>query len=61
MNKTLTEKKKRIVPKVPVQIIVKREFVGEKSLTDALTPIIYDDLRKQIEEGDTFDYPPQCA
>lgn len=56
-----TEKKKRIVPKAPVRIVVKREFVGDKSVTDALLPIIYDDIRKQLEDSDTFDCPQQCA
>lgn len=56
-----TEQKKRIVPKGKVQIIVKREFVGEKSLTDAFIPIIYEDIRKKLETGDTFDCPTKCA
>ncbi len=56
-----TNKKKRIVPKGKVQIIVKREFVGEKSLTDVFIPIIYDDIRKKLENGDTFDCPTKCA
>ena len=55
------EKKKNRAAKPPVQIIIKREFVGEKSLADAITPIIYDDIRKKLEETDTFDIPPFCA
>lgn len=61
MNNTENTKKKRIVPKGKVQIIVKREFVGEKSLTDVFIPVIYEDIRKKLETGDTFDCPTKCA
>lgn len=61
MQNTSMEKKKNRAAKPPVQIIIKREFVGEKSLADAITPIIYDDIRKKLEETDTFDIPPFCA
>lgn len=51
-NKTTT-KKTRITG--PVKVIVKREFTGEKSLEDAFSNVIYEDLRKKIEKDDTFD------
>lgn len=61
MQHTEMEKKKNSAAKPPVQIIVKREFVGDKSLADVITPIIYDDIRRKLEESDTFDIPPYCA
>lgn len=54
MNET-TKKKKRITPKNGVQIIVDREFIGEQSLSEAFIPILYDDLRKTLEENRTLD------
>ena len=47
--------KKRIVPKAPVQMIVSREYVGTQTVTEAFIPIISEDIRKKIAEGDTFD------
>lgn len=61
MKNTDTQKQMNSAAKSPVQIIIKREFVGEKSLADAIAPIIYDDIRKKLEETDTFDIPPFCA
>ncbi|WP_270387963.1 stage II sporulation protein R, partial [Blautia hansenii] len=46
---------KRIVPKAPVQMIVSREYVGTQTVTEAFIPIISEDIRKKIAEGDTFD------
>ena len=49
------KKSKRIVPKAPVQMIVSREYVGTQTVTEAFIPIISEDIRKKIAEGDTFD------
>ncbi|HEM4811151.1 TPA: stage II sporulation protein R [Streptococcus suis] len=46
---------KRIVPKAPVQMIISREYVGTQTVTEAFVPIISEDIRKKIAEGDTFD------
>ena len=48
-DKKADKKRKRIVPKAPVQMIISREYVG------AFVPIISEDIRKKIAEGDTFD------
>ncbi|MGQ7560540.1 hypothetical protein ACTGUR_02015 [Streptococcus suis] len=52
---TADKKRKRIVPKAPVQMIISREYVGTQTVTEAFVPIISEDIRKKIAEGDTFD------
>lgn len=41
--------------KAPVQMVVRREFVGTQTITDAFIPIIYEDIRREITKADTFD------
>lgn len=45
MEKQTTQKRN----KAPVTLIVQREFIGEKKLSEMMFPIIYEDLRKKIE------------
>lgn len=54
-DKKTTEKRKRIVPRTPVQMIVNREYVGTQTITEAFIPIISEDIRRKIAESDTFD------
>lgn len=54
-DKKTNKKRKRIVPKAPVQMIISREYVGTQTVTEAFIPIISEDIRKKIAEGDTFD------
>ena len=54
-DKKADKKRKRIVPKAPVQMIISREYVGTQTVTEAFVPIISEDIRKKIAEGDTFD------
>ena len=49
------QKRKRIVEKQPVQVIVSREYVGTQTVAEAFIPIISEDIRRTIAEGDTFD------
>lgn len=35
--------------KAPIHLVVQRVFVGEKSINEVMFPIIYDDLRRQLE------------
>lgn len=44
--------RKRI--KRPARLIVQREFIGEKNVKEVMLPIIYEDLRQQMERR-TFD------
>ena len=37
------------------RLIVQRVFTGEKSMEDVLFPIIYEDLRRQLEHRRTLD------
>ena len=37
------------------RLIVQRVFIGEKGMEDALFPIIYEDLRRQLERCRTLD------
>ena len=48
-------KRKRVTPKAPVQMIVRHEFVGTKTVTDAFIPIIYEDIHKTVSGADTLD------
>ena len=53
---SLTNKKrKRIIPKARVQVIISREYVGTQTVAEAFIPIISEDIRRKIAEGDTFD------
>ena len=54
-DKKEDKKRKRVVPKAPVQMIISREYVGTQTVTEAFIPIISEDFRKKIAEGDTFD------
>lgn len=54
-DKKANKKRKRIVAKQPVQMIVSREYVGTQTVTEAFIPIISEDIRRKIAEGDTFD------
>ena len=54
-DKKANKKRKRIVAKQPVQMIVSREYVGTQTITEAFIPIISEDIRRKIAEGDTFD------
>ena len=54
-DKKASRKRKRIVARQPVQMIVSREYVGTQTVTEAFIPIISEDIRKKIAEGDTFD------
>jgi len=42
-------------PRTPVKVIVEREFIGDKTLTEAFIPVIYEDLRRKAEQARTFD------
>ena len=54
-DKKTDKKRKRVVPKAPVQMIISRKYVGTQTVTEAFIPIISEDIRKKIAEGDTFD------
>ena len=54
-DKTANKKRKRIVARQPVQMIVSREYVGTQTVAEAFIPIISEDIRRKIAEGDTFD------
>jgi len=45
----------KTIKKKPVNILIKRKFVGKQSFTDALIPIICDDMRKEFESNRTLD------
>jgi hypothetical protein len=54
-DKKANKKRKRIVAGQPVQMIVSREYVGTQTVAEAFIPIISEDIRRKIAEGDTFD------
>ena len=54
-DKKANKKRKRIVAKQPVQMIVSREYVGTQTVAEAFIPIISEDIRRKIAEGDTFE------
>ena len=51
MVKQTVQKRRKPRPR----LIVQRVFIGEKSMEDALFPIIYEDLRRQLERRRTLD------
>ena len=54
-DRKTTGRRKRIVPKGQVQMIIRREYIGTQTVAEAFVPIISEDIRKKIAEGDTFD------
>ena len=54
-DKKANKKRKRIVARQPVQMIVSREYIGTQTVAEAFIPIISEDIRRKIAEGDTFD------
>ncbi len=42
-------------PKEDIKIIISHKFVGKCNLTDVFIPILYEEIRKQIMKGRTFD------
>ena len=54
-DKKASRKRKHIVARQPVQMIVSREYVGTQTVAEAFIPIISEDIRRKIAEGDTFD------
>ncbi len=54
-DKTASKKRKRIVARQPVQMIISREYVGTQTVAEVFIPIISEDIRRKIAEGDTFD------
>ena len=54
-DKTANRKRKRIMPKAQVQVVISREYVGKQTVAEAFIPIISEDIRRTIAEGDTFD------
>ena len=53
-DKKANKKRKRIVAGQTVQMIVRREYVGTQTVAEAFIPIISEDIRRKIDEGDTF-------
>ena len=43
-DKKADKKRKRIVPKAPVQMIISREYVGTQTVTEAFIPIISEEI-----------------
>ena len=42
-------------------MIISREYIGTQTVAEAFVPIISEDIRKKIAEGDTFDNEGLCA
>lgn len=47
-DKKADKKRKRIVPKAPVQMIISREYVGTQTVTEAFVPIISEDIGRRL-------------
>ena len=54
-DRKTTGRRKRIVPKGQVQMIISREYIGTQNFAEAFVKIISEDIRKKIDECDTFD------
>ena len=53
-EKTAKQSRKPRMP-TPVRLIVEREFVGEKTVTEAMIPVLFEDLKRKANEIRTFD------
>ena len=54
-DRKTTGRRKRIVPKGQVQMIISREYIGTQTVAEAFVPIISEDIRKKIAEGDNVE------
>jgi hypothetical protein len=61
MNTMIEKPTRKPRQSTPVTVIVEREFVGDKTITEALLPVIFEDLRRQIESNRTLDTSPDTA
>jgi hypothetical protein len=61
MNTTIEKPTRKPRAAKPVTVIVEREFVGDKSITEALLPVIFEDLRRHLEDNRTLDNSPDTA
>jgi hypothetical protein len=59
MNTEKATRKPR--PRTPVTLIVEREFVGDKTIPEAMIPVILEDLRRKTAQVRTFDKRPDSA
>ena len=55
MSKTVLELQEITKMCIRDRMIISREYVGTQTVTEAFVPIISEDIRKKIAEGDTFD------
>jgi hypothetical protein len=55
MTATKTKQARKPRKSKPITIIVEHEFVGIQTVSEALTPIIIDDLQRKINEIRTID------
>ncbi len=55
MKKKKKPMKSQRVSRKPARLVVEREFVGSQSATDALLPVVLEDLLRHAEEVRTFD------
>jgi hypothetical protein len=61
MNTTIEKPTRKSRQSTPVTVIVEREFVGDKTITEALLPVIFEDLRQRLEDNRTLDKPLDSA
>jgi hypothetical protein len=55
MNTTIEKPIRKPRRKQPVDVVVEREFIGDKPLAEVLLPVLFEDMRKQAEQNRTFD------
>jgi len=61
MNTSASKQTRKPRARTPVTVIVEREFVGDKTVSEALMPVILEDLRRKADELRTLDNPPDSA
>jgi len=55
MNTTTEKQKRKPRAKTKVNIIIERNFIGDKPMPDAFIPVIIEDLRSKTDRIRTFD------
>ncbi len=61
MNTSVETKPRKPHTKPPITVLVEREFMGHRTLIEAMLPVIFEDLRRKAEQNRSFDTPPDTA
>jgi hypothetical protein len=61
MNTTIEKPTRNPHLQTPVNVLVERKFVGDKTINEAMIPIIFEDLLHKAKQIHTFENEPDSA